>query len=99
MMQGGIGYVGLAASPVVMTGRSRLPFLVVARSQVCSSYEKGDHMNNSAYYSVVLDQPAQEVWDTVRDFNSYPIWVNRVEESHIEDDLPAPRSAAYGTLR
>ena len=42
---------------------------------------------NSAYYSVVLDQPAQEVWDTVRDFNSYPVWVNGVEDSHIENDL------------
>lgn len=44
-------------------------------------------MSHTASYSVVLDHPATEVWATVRDFNSYPMWVNGVEESHIEDDL------------
>ncbi len=44
-------------------------------------------MSRTASYSVVLDHPATEVWATVRNFNSYPIWVNGVEESHIEDDL------------
>ena len=53
-------------------------------------------MNNSAYYSVVLDQPVQEVWDTVRDFNSYPIWVNGVEDSHIENNLSG---TAVGSVR
>lgn len=53
-------------------------------------------MNNSAYYSMVLDQRAQEVWDTVRDFNSYPIWVNGVEDSHIEGDLSG---TAVGSVR
>ena len=43
-------------------------------------------MSHNAYYSVVLDRAAPEVWDTVRDFNSYPIWVNGVHDSHIEDD-------------
>jgi hypothetical protein len=43
-------------------------------------------MSHSVSYSVVLDQPASEVWHTVRDFNSYPVWVNGVEDSHIEND-------------
>ena len=44
-------------------------------------------MSHSAFYSVVLDRSAPNVWGTVRDFNSYPIWVNGVEDSHIEDAL------------
>jgi len=53
-------------------------------------------MSLTAYYSVVLDRSAPEVWSTVRDFNSYPIWVNGVDESHIEDDLPG---TAVGGVR
>ncbi len=53
-------------------------------------------MSNSAYFSVVLDQAAQEVWDTVRDFNSYPIWVHGVEDGHIEADLSG---TAVGSVR
>lgn len=53
-------------------------------------------MSHSAYYSVVLDRSAPEVWDTVRDFNSYPIWVNGVDDSHIEDDLSG---TAVGSVR
>ena len=40
-----------------------------------------------SYYSVVLEPPAREVWDIVRDFNSYPLWVDGVEDSHIEKNL------------
>jgi hypothetical protein len=29
-----------------------------------------------AYYSTVFDQSAPEVWKIVRDFNTYPVWVN-----------------------
>jgi hypothetical protein len=36
-------------------------------------------------YSSVFDQSANEVWSTIRDFNSYPLWVASVTESHIED--------------
>lgn len=54
-------------------------------------------MNYSAYHSTVLEEwPAGHVWDVVRDFNSYPIWVNGVEESHIEGDLPG---TAVGVVR
>lgn len=53
-------------------------------------------MTDTAYYSVIVDRPAADVWDLVRDFNSYPIWVDGVEESHIEDDLPG---TAVGAVR
>ncbi len=36
-------------------------------------------------YSTVLDHPADQVWAVIRDFNSYPVWVASVTESHLED--------------
>jgi hypothetical protein len=53
-------------------------------------------MSQQAYYSQILDRPAPMVWEVVRDFNSYPIWVNGVEDSHIEDDLSG---TAVGAVR
>jgi len=54
-------------------------------------------MSFSAYHSTVIDGwSADRVWDVVRDFNSYPIWVNGVDESHIEGDLPG---TAVGVIR
>jgi hypothetical protein len=38
-----------------------------------------------AYYSTVLDRPAQDVWEIIRDFNNYPVWVGGAGESQIED--------------
>src|SRR5947209_987800 len=38
-----------------------------------------------AYYSTVFEQPAQKVWEIVRDFNNYPVWVGGAGESVIED--------------
>jgi Polyketide cyclase / dehydrase and lipid transport len=46
--------------------------------------------------STVLDHPVDRVWQVVRDFNSYPVWVNGVDESHIEDGLPG---TAAGCIR
>jgi Polyketide cyclase / dehydrase and lipid transport len=40
---------------------------------------------NKVYYSTVIDQPADRVWGVIRDFNSYPVWVEGISESHIED--------------
>ena len=37
------------------------------------------------YYSTVFDHSADQVWGVIRDFNSYPVWVASVTESHIED--------------
>lgn len=36
-------------------------------------------------YSTVFNQSADQVWAVIRDFNSYPVWVATVTESHIED--------------
>ena len=36
-------------------------------------------------YSTVFTQTADQVWAVIRDFNSYPVWVASVTESHIED--------------
>ena len=36
-------------------------------------------------YSTVFEQTADQVWAVIRDFNSYPVWVESVTESHIED--------------
>ena len=37
------------------------------------------------FYSTVFEENADQVWATIRDFNSYPVWVASVTESHIED--------------
>ena len=37
-------------------------------------------------YSTVFEQSADQVWAVIRDFNSYPVWVASVTESHIEED-------------
>ena len=36
-------------------------------------------------YSTVFEQTADQVWNAIRDFNSYPEWVASVSESQIED--------------
>src|SRR6185369_14407200 len=36
-------------------------------------------------YSTVFEQSADQVWAVIRDFNSYPVWVASVTESHIEE--------------
>ncbi len=36
-------------------------------------------------YSTGFEQTADQVWAVIRDFNSYPVWVASVTESHIED--------------
>src|SRR5258708_6129417 len=38
-----------------------------------------------AYYSTVFEQKAQKVWEIVRDFNNYPVWVGGAGASEIED--------------
>jgi hypothetical protein len=40
----------------------------------------------TAYYSTVLDHPVDTVWSLIRDFNSYPDYIDGVSESIIEDD-------------
>ena len=38
-----------------------------------------------AYYSTVFAQSADDIWNAIRDFNSYPVWVDGAGESAIED--------------
>lgn len=38
-----------------------------------------------SYYSTVFDQSAAAVWNIIRDFNSYPVWVDGAGKSEIED--------------
>ena len=40
----------------------------------------------TAYYSTVLDHPVDKVWAMIRDFNNYPVYIDGVTESMIEDD-------------
>jgi hypothetical protein len=40
----------------------------------------------TAYYSTVLDHPVETVWSLIRDFNNYPVYIEGVTESSIEDD-------------
>lgn len=39
----------------------------------------------TAYYSTVFAEPADAVWNLIRDFNNYPVWVDGAGESRIED--------------
>jgi hypothetical protein len=39
----------------------------------------------SAYYSTVFTQSADDIWNVIRDFNNYPVWVDGSGESEIED--------------
>ncbi len=38
-----------------------------------------------AYYSTVFEASAADVWQIVRDFNNYPVWVDGAGMSEIED--------------
>jgi len=38
-----------------------------------------------SYYSTVFDHSADAVWNAIRDFNNYPVWVDGAGESTIED--------------
>jgi hypothetical protein len=49
-----------------------------------------------AYYSTVLPQPAPAIWEIIRDFNNYPVWVGGGGESRIED---GKSGGAVGAVR
>jgi len=40
----------------------------------------------TAYYSTVLDHPVDRVWSLIRDFNNYPVYIDGVTASVIEDN-------------
>jgi hypothetical protein len=57
-----------------------------------------------SYYSTVFDQSAESLWGVVRDFNSYPIWVDGAADSVIEGGKPgttvgAVRNVLYDGAR
>ena len=57
-----------------------------------------------AYYSTVFQQPAADIWQIVRDFNNYTVWVGGAGESRIEegksgDTVGAVRNVLYQERR
>ncbi len=53
-----------------------------------------------AYYSTVFEQSAHDIWEIIRDFNNYPVWVGGAGESRIEggksgDAIGAIRNVLY----
>ncbi len=53
-----------------------------------------------SYYSTVFEQSADTVWEVIRDFNSYPVWVDGAGTSEIEggksgDTVGAVRSVHF----
>jgi hypothetical protein len=54
----------------------------------------------TSYYSTIFEQSADDVWNVIRDFNNYPIWVDGAGESEIEagragDSVGAVRNVLY----
>ena len=43
------------------------------------------------FTSTVIDAPASDVWDRIRDFNGLPKWHPAIRDSRIEDALPADK--------
>ncbi|MEM7668423.1 MAG: SRPBCC family protein [Pseudomonadota bacterium] len=43
------------------------------------------------YVSSVINAPASQVWERIRDFNGLPKWHPRIRDSRIEDALPADK--------
>jgi polyketide cyclase/dehydrase/lipid transport protein len=57
-----------------------------------------------SYYSTIFEQPADGVWNVIRDFNNYPVWVDGAGESEIEagksgDAVGAVRNVLYNGIR
>ena len=51
----------------------------------------------TAYYSTIFQERAADIWEIVRDFNNYPVWVDGCGESRIEDASLAMRWAQSET--
>lgn len=50
----------------------------------------------SAYFSTIFDQPALELWQTVRDFGNYALWVDGADTKTMESGRT---SDSVGTAR
>jgi hypothetical protein len=54
---------------------------------------------STAYYSTVLDHPVEMAWALIRDFNSYPAYIEGVTESVIEDNRRGDEVGAVRRFR
>ena len=59
---------------------------------------------SKSYYSTIFEQPADDVWNAIRDFKNYPVWVDGAGESEIEagkkgDSVGAVRNVLYKGIR
>ena len=59
---------------------------------------------SKSYYSTIFEQPADDVWGAIRNFNNYPVWVDGAGESEIEggksgDAVGAIRNVLYNGNR
>src|SRR5262249_2998589 len=57
-----------------------------------------------SYYSTIFEHSADDVWDVIRDFNNYPVWVDGAGESEIEsgksgDSVGSVRNVLYDGRR
>ena len=51
-----------------------------------------------AYYSTVIEQPADRIWAIIRDFNAYSVWLPGTE-SHIEERKSGDQVGAIRNVR
>ena len=52
-----------------------------------------------SYYSTVFALPAGEIWAVLRDFGNYTVWVDGVDESHIEGGKSGEAVGAIRNIR
>src|SRR5947209_8580426 len=62
-----------------------------------------EHAMANAYYSTVFEQRACDVWNEIRDFNNYSIWVrgegfSEIEDGKSGDTIGAIRSVQFRDL-
>jgi Polyketide cyclase / dehydrase and lipid transport len=55
-----------------------------------------EHRHGTRLFSTIFEQSADEVWNVIRDFNNYPVWVDGAGESEIE---AGKRGDAVGAVR
>lgn len=51
------------------------------------------------YVSSVIDAPASEIWERIRDFNGLPKWHPRIADSQIENGEPSDRVGCVRSFR
>lgn len=74
--------------------------MAAAPVHVAAVTTQGTEDMAKAYYSTVFAQSADDIWNVIRDFNNYPVWVDGAGESAIEggksgDAVGAVRHVVY----